>query len=209
MVAIIDYEAGNLPSMALAVEHLGADGKVTRDPADIDAAERVIFPGVGAAGATMANLRRLGLEAPLRRAVADGRPVLGVCIGTQIAFEFSEEDGGTPCLGLLAGRVERFRFPPEARVKVPHMGWNGIEVVRDHPVLEGFESGWEGYFVHSYYPVPADPGIVYGRTEYGGVTFASIVAKDNLIATQWHPEKSGRAGLTLLRNFLAWDGRPC
>ncbi len=208
MVAIIDYEAGNLTSVALAVEHLGFSGQVTSDPAVVDAAERVIFPGQGAAGSAMANLQRLGLEAPLRRALSDGRPVLGICIAHQLIFEHSEEDGGVDCLGLLAGRVVRFQFG-ERKVKVPHMGWNQVELVGPHPVFAGFQPGWECYFVHSFYPVPTDPALTLAQTEYEGVTFASVVGRDNLIAMQFHPEKSGRAGLTLLRNFLEWDGRPC
>lgn len=208
MVAIIDYEAGNLTSVALAVKHLGVEGLVTRDPAVVDGAERVIFPGQGAAGSAMANLKRLGLEAPLRRAIADGRPVLGICIAHQLIFEHSAEDGGVDCLGLLPGRVIRFDFGGR-RVKIPQMGWNAVTPRRDHPVLEGFAAGWECYFVHSYYPVPADPALTVAETEYEGLTFASMVGRDNLVAMQFHPEKSGRAGLTLLRNFLEWDGRPC
>lgn len=208
MVAIIDYEAGNLTSVALAVKHLGYEGLVTRDPAVVDGAERVIFPGQGAAGSAMANLRRLGLEAPLRRAIADGRPVLGICIAHQLIFDHSAEDGGVECLGLLPGRVIRFDFGGR-RVKIPQMGWNAVTPRRDHPVLDGFEAGWEFYFVHSYYPVPADPALTVAETEYQGLSFASIVGRDNLVAMQFHPEKSGRAGLTLLRNFLEWDGRPC
>ncbi|NUQ01316.1 MAG: imidazole glycerol phosphate synthase subunit HisH [Armatimonadetes bacterium] len=209
MVAIIDYEAGNLTSVALAVKHLGFAGQVTSDPAVIDAAERVIFPGQGAAGSAMSNLHRLQLEAPLRRALADGRPVLGICIAHQLIFEHSEEDGGTACLGILGGRVVKFQFPPERRVKIPQMGWNGVELAAQHPIFEGFQSGWECYFVHSYYPVPSGDVRVLATTDYEGLSFPSIVGRDNLVAMQFHPEKSGRAGLTLLRNFLEWDGRPC
>ncbi|MCC7490765.1 MAG: imidazole glycerol phosphate synthase subunit HisH [Fimbriimonadaceae bacterium] len=208
MVAIIDYEAGNLTSVALAVRHLGFVGEVTQDPAVIASAERVIFPGQGAAGSAMANLRRLGLDQPLRAAIADGRPVLGICIAHQLIFDHTAEDGGVACLGLLPGPVIRFDFAGR-RVKIPQMGWNAVELQTAHPVFEGFESGWECYFVHSYYPVPADPALTLASTEYEGLSFASIVGRDNLISTQFHPEKSGRAGLTLLRNFLTWDGRPC
>lgn len=209
MVAIIDYEAGNLTSVALAVAHLGVEATVTQDPAVIDAAERVIFPGQGAAGSAMAHLGRLGLDAPLRRAVDDGRPTLGICIAHQLVFEHSAEDGGIDCLGLLPGRVVRFDFPPERRVKVPHMGWNSVEVVRDHPVFAGLGTGRECYFVHSFYPQPDDDILTLATTEYEGVVFPSVVGRANLVTTQFHPEKSGRAGLKLLSNFLAWDGRPC
>ena len=209
MVAIIDYEAGNLTSVANAVAFLGHEGQVTQDPAVVAAADRVIFPDQGAAGSAMANLRRLGLEAPLRAALADGRPVLGICIAHQLIFEHSAEDGGTPCLGVLPGQVVRFEFPPERHVKIPQMGWNAVNLVRDHPVFDGVGSGRECYFVHSYYPAPADDSLVLARTEYEGVEFAAVVGRDNLISMQFHPEKSGRAGLALLANFLRWDGKPC
>jgi glutamine amidotransferase len=205
VVAIIDYEAGNLTSVALAVKHLGFDGCVTQNPAVVDSAERVIFPGQGAAGSAMANLCRLGLDRPLRAALADGRPVLGICIAHQLIFDHSEEDGGTPCLGHLPGQVRRFEFHGR-RVKVPQMGWNSVEIRRPHPVFEGWGDGRECYFVHSYYPEPADESLVLATTDYEGVAFASIVGRDNLVAMQFHPEKSGRAGLTLLKNFLDWDG---
>jgi glutamine amidotransferase len=209
VIAIIDYEAGNLTSVELAVRHLGFDGRVTQDPRVVDDAERVIFPGQGAAGSAMANLQRLNLDEALRCAVDDGRPVLGICIAHQLIFDHSEEDGGTDCLGILPGRVTRFQFPPERHVKVPQMGWNGVEVVTAHPLFAGFASGSECYFVHSYYPVPADLSVTLARTDYEGVIYPSIVGRGNLVATQFHPEKSGRCGLTLLRNFLTWDGRPC
>lgn len=209
MVAIIDYGAGNLTSVALAVRHLGGDGRVTSDPGDVDAAERVIFPGQGAAGVAMANLRRDGLDQAIGRALAEGKPLLGICIAHQLVFDRSDEDGGTACLGLLEGDVVRFDFAPEARVKVPHMGWNGLDLVHAHPLFAGFEPGWEYYFVHSYYPQPADESLVLATTEYEGVSFASVCGRGNLVTTQFHPEKSGRAGLRLLANFLAWDGRPC
>ena len=206
MIAIVDYEAGNLTSVELALQHLGAPGKVTKDPHDVASADRVIFPGVGAAGAAMERLRASGLGDAVVAAVASGRPVLGICLGTQIVFEASEENSAT-CLGLLPGRVERFPDPlveEGQRLKVPHMGWNAVGPGRPHPIFEGVEEGSEFYFVHSYYPAPADERHVIGTTEYG-ITFASAVARDNLVAVQFHPEKSGRAGLRLLANFLEWD----
>lgn len=210
MIAIIDYEAGNLTSVERAVKHLGGDCAVTRDLGLIAGADRVIFPGVGAAGAAMASLRRLGLDQALADAVAAGKPVLGICLGTQIIFQRSDEDLAG-CLGLMAGKVVRFAedMPGQdgLRLKVPHMGWNQVRWVRDHPVFAGVDPEAEYYFVHSYHPLPQDQADVVGITEYG-VTFASVVARDNLVATQFHPEKSGRPGLKILRNFLDWDGKP-
>jgi glutamine amidotransferase len=205
VIAIIDYKAGNLTSVRLALEHIGVPCEVTSDPARIAAAERVIFPGVGAAAAAMDNLRRMRLLDAIKGAVADGRPFLGICLGTQIIFEFSEEDGGTPCIGLVPGTVRRFQ-PSDPLCKIPQMGWNTVEIKASHPVFNDIENSSEFYFVHSYYPAPADPRYVLGETEYADVRFASAIAKRNLIATQFHPERSGRIGLQLLRNFSNWSG---
>ncbi len=206
--AIVDYDAGNLTSVERAVRHLGGSCVVTRDPRKIRDAERVIFPGVGAAGSAMDSLRRLALDVELRRAVESGRPVLGICIGCQIIFESSDEDGGTKCLGLLPGRVVRFPFAAGSGPKVPHMGWNAGRFARSHPVLSPGRasngSADQFYFVHGYYPVPASPDVVLGTCEYGGVEFAAAVARDNLVAVQFHAEKSGRPGLRLLEGFLGW-----
>jgi glutamine amidotransferase len=205
VIAIIDYRAGNLTSVRLALETIGVQGEITSSPDRILAAERVIFPGVGAAGAAMRHLATLGLVEVIRRAAAAGRPFLGICLGTQIVFEFSEEDGGTDCIGLVPGRVRLFE--PKSRLdKVPQMGWNSMRQVRPHPLFDGIADGSEFYFVHSYYPSPADPSHVLGETEYAGVRFASVVGKGNLVATQFHPEKSGRIGLRLLENFCRWNG---
>ncbi|MDD5707908.1 MAG: imidazole glycerol phosphate synthase subunit HisH, partial [Kiritimatiellae bacterium] len=190
MVAIIDYQAGNLTSVRLAFEALGAESVVTSDAAVIAAAERVVFPGVGAAGAAMGHLRAGGLDSVIRDAVAAGTPFLGICLGTQILFDFSEEDGGTPMLGLLPGNVRRFQ-PDDPRVKVPHMGWNQLRQTRPHPLLQGIGDNSDFYFVHSYYIDPRDTALVLGRTDYAGVEFAAMVGRDNLAATQFHPEKSG------------------
>jgi glutamine amidotransferase len=209
VIAIIDYEAGNLTSVARAVKSLGADCRVSKDLEVIAQAERVIFPGVGAAGAAMNSLRRLGMDAALKNALAAGKPVLGICLGTQIIFEKSEEDLAT-CLGLLPGAT--VRFPVEhidaagQALKVPHMGWNGVSWRRPHPVFAGLPAEAEFYFVHSYYPAPAEAADVVGVTDYG-LTFAAAVAKDNLVAVQFHPEKSGRPGLRILENFIQWDGK--
>ncbi len=207
MIAIVDYEAGNLTSVALAVRHVGGDAVVTPDPAVIGQAERVIFPGVGAAGSCMRSLRRRRLDAAIRAAVAAGKPVLAICIGLQLAFEHSREDGGVDCLGILKGRVVRFDFPVEKHIKIPHMGWNEIVTKRPHPLLAGLPEKTEGYFVHSYYAEAARPEEVFCETEYAGLVFTAAAGSGNFFATQFHPEKSGEAGLALLRNFLGWDGK--
>ena len=206
MIAIVDYRAGNLTSVRLAFEAVGAPAVVTADPAAVRGADRILFPGVGAAGSAMANLAASGLVPVLRERVAAGVPFLGICLGTQILFERSEEDGGTPCLGLLRGEAKRFvaRRPGE---KIPHMGWNQAKTVRSHPLLDGIPDGSDFYFVHSYYPAPADPADVVCTTDYCGLSFASMVGRGNLAATQFHPEKSGPVGLRLLENFARWPGR--
>ncbi len=194
---IVDYGAGNLRSVARAVAHAGFEPVVSSDRAAIDGARALIVPGVGAAADTMANLRAAGLIEPLREYIAADRPFLGVCMGMQALFDVSEEGGEHPCLGVLPGRIVRF----PAGLTVPHMGWNTLRIVRPHPVLEGIGDDAYCYFVHSYYPQPADPALVIAETEYG-VAFASIVGRGNLIATQFHPEKSGVPGLRLYANFL-------
>ena len=198
MLVIIDYGASNLRSVTRAVEYAGAQPIVSADPAYVRRATALILPGVGAADETARALRERGLAEPFREAVADGRPVLGVCVGLQVLFETTEEGGGAACLGLLPGRVRRL----PAGQKVPHMGWNQVwsAAGRRHPVLEGIPDGTNFYFVHSYYVAPADPAIVLGETEYG-VRFPSLIATDNLIATQFHPEKSGAWGLRFYHNF--------
>ena len=203
MIAIIDYKAGNLTSVQLAFRALGSVAVVTSDPTAILAADRVVFPGVGAAGSAMRNLADLHLIPVLKEVSARGTPFLGICLGTQILFDFSEEDGGTPTLGILPGRVPRFQ-PSDPWDKVPQMGWNQVKIVRPHPLLEGIADESEFYFVHSYYPAPADPALAVGTTDYAEVTFASMVGRGNVAATQFHPEKSGRIGLRLLANFTQW-----
>ena len=206
MIAIVDYKAGNLTSVLRALERLGQQAVITGDPEMIRRAGRVLFPGVGAAGEAMRNLRELGLVDVLRE-VARTKPFLGICLGYQILFEHSDEDGGVECLGILPGRVVRFpeplRSPHEPRpLKVPHMGWNEVRFTRRHPVWEGVPAGSEFYYVHSYYPVP-QPEDVCAETEYG-VTFAGGVARGTLVGFQSHPEKSGEPGLRLLKNFCTW-----
>jgi glutamine amidotransferase len=197
-VVIVDYGAGNLRSVARAVAHAGVDAAVTADPRAVDTARALIVPGVGAAADTMANLRSGGLDEPIRAYVASGRPFLGVCMGMQALFDVSEEGGEHQCLGVLPGRIVRF----PSGLTVPHMGWNTVRLRAPHPVFEGVDEDAYFYFVHSYHAAPADPAVVLGETEYEGVTFPAVVARDNLVATQFHPEKSGADGLRLYANFL-------
>ena len=206
MTTIVDYKAGNLTSVRLAFEALGVQVEITDRPDHLRQASRVVFPGVGAAGSAMDTLRALDLIDALRERVDAGVPFLGICIGMQLLFEHSEENGGCDCLGLLPGRVRRFA-PRDPACKIPQMGWNAVAFAMAHPLLDGIEDGSEFYFVHSYYPDPADPSLRLGETDYGDVRFASAVARGNLAATQFHPERSGRIGLKLLENFSRWDGR--
>jgi imidazole glycerol-phosphate synthase subunit HisH len=201
--AVIDYGAGNLKSVENALRHLGARYLVTSKPAELAEAEGLIFPGVGEAAASMAELKRTGLDQALRDFLASGRKILGICIGCQVIFERSEERD-TECLGIFPGIVRRFRS--QSGLKIPHMGWNTVHFTRAHPVFQGIPQDSSFYFVHSYYPAPADPALIAARTDYG-TPFASCVATRNFVAFQFHLEKSGPLGLMLLDNFLAWDGR--
>ncbi len=203
-LAIVDYGMGNLRSVQKAFEHLGHAAEVTRDPERIAGAPGVVLPGVGAFGACMENLGRFGLVEPVRQAITSGRPFLGICLGMQLLFEESEEFGPVRGLGILPGRIVRFRRDPGR--KVPHMGWNTIRMARRTPHLDGIDDGAHVYFVHSYYPVPADPAVIATTTPYGE-EFASSVARDNVFACQFHPEKSQRIGLRLLDNFVRTLGR--
>ena len=198
-LAIVDYGMGNLRSVEKAFERVGQAADVTRDAERIHGAPGVVLPGVGAFGACMANLRALGLLEPVREAINAGRPFLGICLGMQLLFDESEEFGPIEGLHILPGRV--VRFPSDAERKVPHMGWNTLRMARPVPHLAGIGDGAYVYFVHSYYPVPADPAIVATATPYG-VEFASSVMCDNVFACQFHPEKSQAVGLRLLENFV-------
>ena len=194
MLAIVDYKAGNLTSVRNAFAALGVEAVVTRDPEVICAADRIVFPGVGAAKSAMENLRELGLEAAVREAAASGKPFLGICLGMQILFAHTEEDGGVDTLGILPGQVRL--FPDVPGFKVPEIGWNQVRI-KDG----GAKDGLEYYFVHSYYAEVVPETV--GFTEYAGVTFTAMVKKGNLWACQFHPEKSGRVGLELLKEWLA------
>jgi glutamine amidotransferase len=207
VIAIIDYKAGNLTSVARAVNHLGFPCTVTHDIAAIRRAQRIIFPGVGAAGAAMSSLKQLGLDEVLAEQTAAGKPILGICIGCQIIMNHSEEND-TRCLGLVAGRVTAFPaglVDETGRVlKIPHMGWNRIRFRSDHPFLAGVDPEDEFYFVHSFYPVPDDPGAILATSDYG-LSFTSVIGWGHLVATQFHLEKSGRPGLRMLKNFCTWN----
>lgn len=201
MIAIVDYKAGNLTSVARALEHLGHACEITDRPERIRGADRVILPGVGAAGATMENLNALGLADVLRNDIArGGKPFLGICIGIQVLLERSEEDRAN-CLGIIPGHVTRYPSAIDGRpLKVPQIGWNRVRQTRPHPVFDGVADHTHFYFVNSYYPVPDDPAVTIATSDYG-VTFTAALAHDNVIATQFHLEKSGAAGLRLLDNF--------
>ncbi|MGE0685402.1 MAG: imidazole glycerol phosphate synthase subunit HisH [Dehalococcoidia bacterium] len=197
-VVIVDYGAGNLRSVARAVIEQGYEPLVSCEASAIEHANALILPGVGAAADTMRNLNQGGLVQPIREYIASGRPFLGVCMGQQALLSVSEEGGEHACLDVIPGRVKRF---PHSDLKVPHMGWNRVQQSKPHPVFDGIEDGAYFYFVHSYYPSPDSSDVVIGETDYG-VKFASVLARDNLVATQFHPEKSGADGLRFYGNFL-------
>lgn len=221
-IAIVDYGMGNFHSVARALQHAApdADIRICNLPQDIDAADRVVFPGQGAMADCMRTLNRSGLRETVVKA-ARGKPLLGVCVGEQMLFDTSEE-GATACLGLFPGQVRRFVGPrfagpaaadadvasmadsrPE-RLKVPHMGWNKVRQTRSHPIWDGIPDGAHFYFVHSYYAAPADASLTVGQTDYG-VAFTCAVAAANIFAVQFHPEKSAEYGLRLYRNFVDWQ----
>ena len=198
MIAIIDYQMGNLRSVQKGFEKVGHQATITSDPAVLADAEKVVLPGVGAMADAMAELKRRDLIGPIHAAIDSGKPFLGICLGLQLLFETGYEDGTHECLGVLAGEVVRFDLPAE--FKVPHMGWNQLNIVRPTPILEGLESGAHVYFVHSYYVVPSDPEVIATETDYDR-PFCSMIRRENLYATQFHPEKSQADGLRILKNF--------
>lgn len=207
MITVIDYDAGNLRSVETALEYVGARYRVSPDPGHIATADKILFPGVGEAAHAMAVLRERGIPDALSEAITRGTPVLGICIGSQIILDSSEE-GPTECLGLETGRAKYFSREFGNRgiqgLKVPHMGWNQVRVHEEHPsagLFRGIPDNSSFYFVHSYYPEPADPSVYLAESDYG-FPFVSAYGRDNLIACQFHPEKSGPAGLRLLENFI-------
>ena len=197
MIAIVDYGMGNLRSVEKGFAHVGVDARVVSDARSLDDARGIVLPGVGAFRDCMANLDELGLVGPLLRNIEKGKPFLGICLGLQLLFSESGEFGHTKGLNVFAGTVPRF---PGSGLKVPHMGWNSIKIKNRPPILADIPDGSYFYFVHSYYVSPDDPSITATTTDYG-VEFTSMLWKDNVFATQFHPEKSQKLGLVLLKNF--------
>ncbi|MCR4407137.1 MAG: imidazole glycerol phosphate synthase subunit HisH [Anaerolineae bacterium] len=200
MIALIDYGAGNVRSVHKALETVGAEVRLARDPGPLADAEKVVLPGVGAFGDCMDGLRRAGLVEALGRVVEQGKPLLGICVGMQVLFEEGEEMGHHTGLGLLPGRVIRFSFPPPSRLKIPHTGWNQVEPVRSSPLFDDLPSAAWAYFNHAYY-CQAQPEHILAVTDYGG-PFAAVVGRGNVYGVQFHPEKSQEVGLHILRNFV-------
>ena len=201
MIVILDYGMGNLRSVQKAFERLGYEAIITSDPAVVRGAEKLVLPGVGAFGDAMAELRRRELVHPILEAIDRGKPFLGICLGLQLLFERSYEDGVHPGLGVIEGEVVRFQLPRP--LSVPHMGWNELIIRQPAPLLEGLADGAHVYFVHSYYVVPAQEDLIATETDYGG-RFCSMIWRDNLFATQFHPEKSQANGLRILLHFARW-----
>ena len=207
MIALINYGMGNLRSVQKALEYLGAEAYITRDPADLHAADAIVLPGVGAFGAAMQRLDESGMTTALRRTIEAGKPFLGICLGLQLLFESSSESPGVQGLSVLKGRVVGFRETPNFPMRVPHMGWSRLRHAQpDYPLWRGVPDGAYVYFVHSYYPQPADEGVVTAYCDYG-VRFPCAVARGSLHAVQFHPEKSSEVGLQILRNFCTLINR--
>ena len=210
-VAVIDYGMGNLHSVASALEHVGATEVIVGHDHDaIRAADRVIFPGVGGIRDCMSAIRDLGCDQLLDQALRiDKKPVLAICVGMQALMTRSKENGGVDCLDTIPGQVvffgEHHKDASNERLKVPHMGWNKVAPAKPHPLWQGIETGARFYFVHSYHVVPDDTDVIAAHFEYG-LTGCAAIARGNLFATQFHPEKSHQSGLQLLKNFLTWDG---
>lgn len=220
-IAIIDYGMGNLHSVASALKHVAPESEVaiTSDGHVIENADRVIFPGVGAIRDCMAEIHRHDIHTVVANAIASGKPLLAICVGLQALMQSSDENGGVACLGHFAGEVKAFDgytdfnhshdegSPSGEHLKVPHMGWNQVQQQFDHPLWAGIENGSRFYFVHSYCVQANQPEVIAGTCHYG-IEFTAAIARDNVFASQFHPEKSHTSGLQLLRNFVAWNGKP-
>lgn len=209
LIAVVDYGMGNLRSVSKALEHVAGPGQevsVTSDPAVIEEASHVVFPGQGAARDCMLELRQRNLIEPVLKATSE-KPFLGICMGLQVLLSHSEENDGVECMNQYKGEVRFFgdQLNSNELLKIPHMGWNNVQHTKQHPLWSGIEQGNRFYFVHSYYVEPDDKDIIAGETVYG-IKFASAIARDNVFAVQFHPEKSAADGLRLLENFTRWDG---
>lgn len=209
MIAILDYGAGNLTSVKLAFERIGANAVIAENADDAATADRIVFPGVGSAKSGMDGLKQRGFDSLIIDDAARHIPVLAICLGMQMLFEHSEEDDGVTCLGIIPGHVRRFQFPTDTRIKVPHMGWNTVQLPQPHPMLKNVRQNEAFYFVHSFYAQPATPRHSLGITNYADCAFCAITGSGSVFGTQFHPERSGDAGLQLLKNFLTWDASPC
>ncbi|MGL1904098.1 MAG: imidazole glycerol phosphate synthase subunit HisH [Fibrobacterales bacterium] len=203
MIAIVDYKAGNSASVKNVLEYLGFESVVTADHDVIKSADRVIFPGVGAADSAMDSLKEGALDALLANVIAAGKPVLAICIGCQVVLSTSEEDGGVSCMDVIPGQAIRFNSEPG--LKIPHMGWNQVNRVNEHELWTDIKDGAEFYFVHSYYPNPSEKLTQFSKTTYGTQEFCSAMIQGSLLATQFHVEKSGVVGLQLMKNFCNWN----
>jgi len=201
MIAIIDYGMGNLRSVQKALESTGARTRITQNPADLKTADKIVLPGVGAIKPAMARLTELGLITEIKAAIKSGKPFLGICLGMQLLFERASEGGNVPALGILKGSVDLFTPHPEQNLKVPHMGWNQLNLSNPKSLLwQGLPQTPSVYFCHSYFANPGEKAVIAATTEYG-INFAAAVAKDNIFAVQFHPEKSQRIGLKIMENF--------
>jgi glutamine amidotransferase len=204
-LTIVDYNGGNLRSVQRACYAVGIESDFTQDPELVRRSDRLIFPGVGNAQTAMETVLKLGLDEALREALSRGTPVLGICVGAQLILDSSEESL-IPCLGFIPGKTQRFRLS-DPTLKIPHIGWNEVRPAEPHVLMQDLKPGDEFYFVHSYFPNPDDKKAVFATADYGG-PFCCALGKDNLFATQFHPEKSGRLGLALLKRFSTWNGSP-
>ena len=204
MIVIIDYDAGNLRSVQRACEKVGMASEISSDPERVLHAEKIIFPGVGSAESAVETLKKRGLDNFILKRVKEGMPILGICLGMQLFFDSSDEAKDVDGLGIIKGKCSEIKECEH--FKVPHIGWNELEIVQDHPILRSVQNKDEFYFVHSYFARPQSEEHVFGRTNYGDVEFASVIGRENFFSTQFHLEKSGELGLRLLAAFSSWNG---